>query len=115
MWPAGMSPVDRVFNVLSLGLTMGAGFLGVLEWFRLLEECSNPERAQPELYSCPDDERIFGTWVVIGLVVASGLASRYLLWRRWRALYVPLVALQLVAAGTIAWLATHHPNWGPLS
>jgi len=73
------------------------------------------ERARPDLYSCPSDERIDGTWAVLAVVVLSALASRYLLWKRLRALYLPLVVIQLRAVGLITWLATHHPSWGPLS
>jgi hypothetical protein len=108
-----MSAADRAFNVATLGLTLLGGLSAVLEWFQVLDACSGAERRQPGMYSCPSEARTFGTWAVGGAIVLLGLASRYLLWKRLRALYVPLLALQLGAAGVVVWLATHHPDWGP--
>jgi hypothetical protein len=105
-------PPERRFNRLFLTIYGISGALTVLTWDRTLSACSNLQYHHRNEYSCPSDARIALTWIVGGILVATGLASRAALHKRARRAYIPLVLI-IAAAGAVAgWLLTHRAPWG---
>jgi len=107
----GAEPAERRFNRIFLGIRRCSS----ADAFRLKSTataCSKDQFGRPDEFSCPSDARIALTWVLGAILVATGFASRFVLHRRIRRLYIPL-ALVVVAIGVAAvWLITHHPRWG---
>jgi hypothetical protein len=100
------------FNQVFLTIYGISGALTVLTWDRTVGACSNLQYHHRNEYSCPSDARIAFTWILGGILVATGLASRVALHKRARRTYIPFV-LVVAAAGAVAgWLITHHSRWG---
>ena len=105
-------PTERWFNRAFLTAYAVAGVLAVYAWEHTASACTNPQYDRPDEYSCPSTGRIVFTWVLLLALIGTMFLSRFVLWRRLRAAYVPLL-LVVVAIGFIAvWLISHHPQWG---
>jgi hypothetical protein len=108
----GAEAPERRFNRAFLAMYLIAGALTLFTWERTLTACSNAQYHRRDEFSCPSDVRIALIWVLGGILVATGLASRFALHRRIRRAYVPLTLVVIAVAAAAAWLITHHPRWG---
>jgi|SRR5919198_5493689 hypothetical protein len=105
-------PPERWFNRAFLTAYAIAGALGVYAWESTVSACSNPQYHRPHDFSCPSTARIAFTWALLGVLIGTMFASRFVLWRRLRSAYVPLLAIMVLIAGVAVLLITHHPKWG---
>jgi FtsH-binding integral membrane protein len=103
---------ERRFNRIFLTTYSISGALTVLTWDRTVTACSNPQYQHRDQYSCPGDARIALTWILGGVLVATGLLSRVALHKRVRRAYIPLALIVLVVGAVAGWLITHHAHWG---
>jgi hypothetical protein len=105
-------PLERAFNVVFLAAYAIAGVLTVLTWERTASACSNMQRQGH--VSCPSGGRIILTWGLLGLLIATGFASRFAIHRRFRRTYALLVFVVLTIGGAALWLLVHRDHWGML-
>jgi hypothetical protein len=81
-------------------------------WIYTASACSKPQFKHRDEFSCPSTGRILSTWALIGILMVTMLVSRFVLWRRLRAAYVPLLAVFVALGVVAAWLISHHARWG---
>jgi hypothetical protein len=109
---ADAAPPERWFNRVFLTSYVVAGALAVYAWEHTASSCTNPQYHRRDEFSCPSSGRIAFTWALIAVLIGTAFASRFVLWRRLRAAYVPLLVAVVGIALVAAWLISHHPRWG---
>lgn len=103
---------ERRFNLIFLTVYGISGALTVLTWELTVSACSKFQYQHRDEYSCPSDARIGLTWILGGVLIATGFASRLALHKRARRAYIPLVLIVAAVGALAGWLITHHLRWG---
>jgi hypothetical protein len=106
------APPERWFNRAFLAAYAVAAALVLYAWFYIASACSKPQFQHRDEFSCPSTGRILSTWTLIGILMGTMFGSRFVLWRRLRAAYVPLLAVFVALGVVAAWLISHHARWG---